>query len=352
MADLTPVVRADLSLKHEQMDRDIWAFFRCTFYRWAEVWPDVCADLAGAPLVMAVGDAHVENFGTWRDAEGRLVWGVNDFDEAHTLPYTVDLTRLATSALLAIRGDHLSIRARPACDGILAGYIEGLAAGGRPLVLAERDRWLLKLALAALGEAATFWNRIDKLPTLRGKAPDSAHKAIQKTLVHAVPYRLARRQAGHGSLGRQRLVGIGEWRGSRVAREVKAFLPSAWWWAHPGRGEGRDDYMRTVNAAVRCPDPFLDVTDGWIVHRLAPDCARIELAMLPAKRDDERLLHAMGWETANIHLGSLMEDGAIVADLKARPADWLREASRRMLQAVDRDWKRWRVSRARAVRLT
>jgi len=36
--------------------------------------------------VLAVGDLHVENFGTWRDAEGRLIWGVNDFDEAWRLP--------------------------------------------------------------------------------------------------------------------------------------------------------------------------------------------------------------------------------------------------------------------------
>lgn len=39
---------------------------------------------------MAVGDLHVENFGTWRDIEGRLVWGVNDFDEAHPLSYAND----------------------------------------------------------------------------------------------------------------------------------------------------------------------------------------------------------------------------------------------------------------------
>jgi uncharacterized protein (DUF2252 family) len=26
----------------------------------------------------------VENFGAWRDVEGRLIWGINDFDEAWT----------------------------------------------------------------------------------------------------------------------------------------------------------------------------------------------------------------------------------------------------------------------------
>jgi hypothetical protein len=26
------------------------------------------------PRVLGVGDIHLENFGTWRDAEGRMVW--------------------------------------------------------------------------------------------------------------------------------------------------------------------------------------------------------------------------------------------------------------------------------------
>ena len=38
-----------------------------------------------------VGDLHVENYGTWRDAEGRLVCGNNDFDETCPLPYTNDV---------------------------------------------------------------------------------------------------------------------------------------------------------------------------------------------------------------------------------------------------------------------
>ena len=38
-----------------------------------------------------------------------MIWGVNDFDEAHDLPYTNDLVRLAVSALLAIREGHLML---------------------------------------------------------------------------------------------------------------------------------------------------------------------------------------------------------------------------------------------------
>src|SRR5580698_3129974 len=82
---------------HEQMKESFFEFFRGTFYRWAQLWPSVCADLCAAPKVLAVGDLHINSFGTWRDAEGRLCWGVDDFDEAYPLAYTNDLVRLAAS---------------------------------------------------------------------------------------------------------------------------------------------------------------------------------------------------------------------------------------------------------------
>ena len=50
-----------------------------------------------APQILWVGDLHLENCGTWRDVDGRLVWGVNDFDEAAVMPYVFDLVRLAAS---------------------------------------------------------------------------------------------------------------------------------------------------------------------------------------------------------------------------------------------------------------
>ena len=97
------VVEPQLRFKHEQMAAALFPFFRATFYRWVQVWPEVCPELHRAPQILSVGDLHVANFGTWRDCDGRLVWGVNDFDEACLFPYTLDLVRLATSAMLAAR---------------------------------------------------------------------------------------------------------------------------------------------------------------------------------------------------------------------------------------------------------
>src|SRR5882672_763937 len=92
-----PLVQLDLDHKHALMadPANPFPFFRGTYYRWAQWWLEAAGSLAAAPRVLAVGDLHVENFGTWSDADGRLVWGVNDFDEAYPLPYTQDRVRLA-----------------------------------------------------------------------------------------------------------------------------------------------------------------------------------------------------------------------------------------------------------------
>jgi Uncharacterized protein conserved in bacteria (DUF2252) len=83
------------------------------------------------------------------------------------------------------------------------------------------------------------------------------------------------------------------------------------------------------------------------VRRLAPDCSRIELASLPRERDEERLLHAMGWETANIHLGSA-KAGVLAADLRKRSRRWLADAAAAMVKSVEADWQEWRVHQSAA----
>ncbi len=104
LAKRLPVVRQDVALKHALMAQAAFPFFRATFYRWLQHWHEACDDLAKAPLVLGVGDLHIENFGTWRDEEGRLIWGVNDLDEAFPAAYTLDLVRLTTSAYLVTSG--------------------------------------------------------------------------------------------------------------------------------------------------------------------------------------------------------------------------------------------------------
>ena len=51
-----------------------------------------------------------------------------------------------------------------------------------------------------------------------------------------------------------------------------------------------------------------------------------------------RLLHAMGWETANVHLGSA-KARVLLADLKKRPRNWLLRAAEAMEKSVLGDFK-------------
>jgi hypothetical protein len=343
LAEHTALVPQDLDLKHTRMANDQFAFFRATYYRWVQRWPELAADLATAPAVLAAGDLHIANFGTWRDSEGRLVWGINDFDEAFTLPYTSDLVRLATSALLAIESDDLTLRPRSACAALLLGYRAGLAAGGQPYVLAEEHPWLRRVATGRLRDAARYWKRLDppKPTTPSLEPPPEVRMALDLALPERdLPYRVRPRVAGEGSLGRQRWVAISSWRGARIAREAKARVPSASVWCAADRTPAPEDpYAAMISRAVRAHDPFLRIGDRWVVRRLAPDCSRVELSSLPDRRDEAALLGAMGWESANVHLGTPDMIPAVMADLQRRAGDWLLQASRVMLREVAQDWK-------------
>jgi hypothetical protein len=343
LAKQVPLSKPDLELKHRLMSEAAFPFLRATFYRWVQLWPEVCPGLAKAPKVLAVGDLHIENFGTWRDVVGRLAWGVNDYDEVCTMPYTIDLVRLAASALLAIRQEGLKLEPAEACDALLKGYSETLQAGGRPFILAERNRWLRDVAFATQRDPLGFWKRLDALPTWRGRLPGKARDHLKAAMPErGLEMRIVHRQAGLGSLGRKRFTAIAGWRGGRVAREIKILVPSAYHWEGVGSEKRPILYQAALDGALRAPDPFLSQRGCWVVRRLAPDCDRVELAGLKAARSEAKLLEAMGAETANVHLADRRRVGAAAMDLASRPAKWLRKAASAMAEATLADWQAWR----------
>jgi hypothetical protein len=316
---------------------------RATFYRWAQTFPEACPELMAAPEVLAVSDLHIENFGTWRDAEGRLIWGVNDFDEASALPYTNDLLRLAVSAGLAISANDLDIDHKDACEAILEGYREGFDKGGRPFVLAERHKTLREMASGQQRDPAQYWQKLEGLPAVSAPPPAAVEEAIRATLPEAgIGYRVVRRVAGLGSLGRPRYAAIADWRGGCVAREVKALVPSAAAWAQIGSYRSEVLYQTILDGAARCPDPTVQVRENWLVRRLAPDCIKIELSDLARSRDMRRLLEAMGKETANIHIGMEGAGSLINQDWRARPTNWLHKAAKKMAEITNQEWEEWR----------
>ena len=56
-------------------------------------------------------------------------------------------------------------------------------------------------------------------------------------------------------------------------------------------------------------------------------------------RDELNRLHAMGWETTNVHLGTKAVMGRVLKDLNQRSGKCLRRAAEVMAKATLEDWK-------------
>jgi hypothetical protein len=333
------VVAKDLAKKHDKMRESAFVFLRATYWRWAETILDVCPDLAGATRVLAVGDIHLENYGTWREADGRLAWGVNDFDEAAEMPYALDIVRLAASALLG--RDPRRIADEEICAAILRGYRQGLHAP-KPVVL-DRDRlWLRKLTVVPEAGRAKFWKKLDHVKGTA--APERYRVAIAAAMPEpGLSIKTARRQAGTGSLGRPRWVGIAEWRGAPVVREAKALVTSAWCRVH----ERNNHHVRAgeiANGRFRPQDPWYRLQNNVIVRRLSPNNRKIEVEKSKSALFASGMLETMGFELANVHLGTADRRDAIMADLRKRRRDWLTANARKASDAITKEYKDWKAS--------
>ena len=88
--------------KFRKMAADPFAFYRgsaCLFYADVDDLEDRWAD-ERTSRVWIQGDLHAENYGTYMDSAGILVFDVNDFDEAYLGHFTWDLKRMAASVAL------------------------------------------------------------------------------------------------------------------------------------------------------------------------------------------------------------------------------------------------------------
>ncbi len=101
-ADLMDADPQAFRVKYRKMAADPFAFFRgtaCLFYADVTGMRDAFAD-DRTSRIWIHGDLHAENFGTYLNSDGRLVFDVNDFDEAYLGHFSWDLRRFAASLAL------------------------------------------------------------------------------------------------------------------------------------------------------------------------------------------------------------------------------------------------------------
>jgi uncharacterized protein (DUF2252 family) len=101
-ADLMEADPHAFRVKYRKMAADPFAFFRgtaCIFYADVTRTRDAWAD-DRTSRIWIHGDLHAENFGTYLNSDGHLVFDVNDFDEAYIGHFSWDLRRFAASLAL------------------------------------------------------------------------------------------------------------------------------------------------------------------------------------------------------------------------------------------------------------
>jgi uncharacterized protein (DUF2252 family) len=111
-------------LRVGRMLRSPFAFYRGTAGVMAH---DLSVDVVTGQTVLCCGDAHVSNFGIFASPERRLLFDLNDFDEAATAPWEWDVKRLATSVVLCGRDLGMSESdCRDATEATVRAYRKAL----------------------------------------------------------------------------------------------------------------------------------------------------------------------------------------------------------------------------------
>jgi uncharacterized protein (DUF2252 family) len=150
--------------------------------------PVMAADLSQLPSTGIVsqlcGDAHVRNLGAYAAPDGRLVFDINDFDEAIRGPFEWDLKRMAASLVLAGRAaGHKDSSARRAAEACVTHYCEQMREFSR-MPLIQIGKFLVHridlaepvLAALAKAERATPLHTLEQLTRLASPKPEAPRR--------------------------------------------------------------------------------------------------------------------------------------------------------------------------------
>ncbi|QKG51876.1 DUF2252 family protein [Hymenobacter sp. BRD67] len=139
-----------LPLRYHRMQADALAFFRGSAPLYYARFGAAEA-VAGGPVGWLCGDAHVENFGSYRGGNKLVYFDLNDFDEAVLGPLLWDIGRLVVSARLAAAHFGLALAEQQTCvKQLLLAYTSALAAGKAYLLERATAHGLVRQLLKAV----------------------------------------------------------------------------------------------------------------------------------------------------------------------------------------------------------
>lgn len=370
-----------LRLKLAAMRTDAFAFFRGTsalYYRTLRL----KRSLLTSPPVLACGDLHPQNFGSYKGDNRLVYFDLNDFDEACVAPLAYELSRFVSGLLAGAKvlqiGDKLALR-------LAQLFIETYAAN----VIAQKPRWVERpLATGPVGDLLRSLrgrHRRDFIKTrtrrkagklrliIDGRRTLAASKAERERAAAILstyadtrgapaffePIDIARRIAGTGSLGLERYVALVRGSGgaqgqylidikraeaSVLAACIRTRQPR---WAHEAQR------VATLQGIVQGISPALlgaaEVGKrSYLIKEMQPTADRVNLFALNGKAGTlTDVIRTMAQVTAWGHLRGCSRHGAASVDALAEFAerakwrrqtlDGAREAAQRML----RHWQRY-----------
>ena len=353
-----------LRIKFAALRADAFAFYRGTcglFYRTLEL----DRALQASPAVLACGDLHTQNFGSYKGDNRLVYFDISDFDEGCVAPLAFDVLRFLTSLLVGSEALKISNKVSAelitefldtyAAD-LMAGkprWVERALASGpvkallqsvrgrhrRDLIKARTQRKAGKVRLIIDGKrtlAASAQNRA------QAEAILTAYGRAQASADFFEPVDIARRIAGNGSLGLERYVALVRGNGGRDGQyliDIKLGNASALA-AHSRTRQPRwrDEAQRvaTIQTITQAIAPALlgAIALGkraYVIKELQPMADCVNLAALKGKSGTlKAAVRTMAEVTAWGHLRGCGRYGAApveaLAEFAARAA-WRRQIS-------------------------
>jgi uncharacterized protein (DUF2252 family) len=308
-----------LAMKYAKLRASSFGFLRGTCHLFQQRLPD-SGVLKSAPPAWICGDLHLENFGSYKAANGLVYFDINDFDEAYMAPASWDMARLLTALWLANEAWRLpAATMRELGAATLAAYADALAEGKAYWVERDTAEGLVRDLLDSrrLRKRPQFLARRTTLKKngQRKLITDGTHALPASRTQHALVadfmaelaqdqpdpefFRVldvARRIAGTGSLGAPRYVVLVEGKGSpdgNYLLDLKQALPSALaphvrkkpkqprWPSEAHRVVGLQRRLQAVNMLFLQPVEL----DGqaWILRALLPSEDRVAMQCITPK---------------------------------------------------------------------
>ncbi len=348
-----------LKLKLAALREDPFAYFRGTSSLFYNTLPTDRA-LKSSPKILACGDLHLENFGSYKGDNRLVYFDLVDFDESCVAPVAYELVRFLTSILVAAKPLKIS---DATTSKMIDQFIETYAAN----VIAAKPRWVerslatgpVKKLLQSLkgrhrsdlikertvrksGKVRLLNDgkkslRISSADRARAESILAAYASTQQSPAFFEPIDIARRIAGNGSLGLERYVALVRGDGSSDGQyliDIKIANPSALAAsikAPQPRWKSEAERTVSIQRISQAIFPALLGSVGmgkrsYVIKELEPNADRVNLAALGGQSAALKdVVQTMAKVTAWAHLRGCGRFGAdsveALADYVGR-AEW------------------------------